>query len=50
MGKGTTWTLVSLLAAGLIGYVILDGMMQGQRGGRIYSDNTPTLGPHHWCP
>ena len=49
MGKGAIG-LVILLGLALVGYVILDGMQQGQRGGRIYSDNTPTLGPHHWNP
>ena len=42
--------LVVLLSALLVGWTILDGVEQGQRGGKIYPDNTPTIGPHHWDP
>jgi len=44
------YMIVGLLIAALIGWTIVDGIETGQRGGRIYEDNTPTLGPHHWNP
>jgi hypothetical protein len=42
------WILLGLLIVLLIGYTITDGIETGQRGGKIYPDNTPPLGPHHW--
>jgi len=42
------WILLGLLIAVLIADTITDGIETGQRGGKIYPDNTPPLGPHHW--
>ena len=42
------YAIVGLLIAALIGWTIVDGIQQGERGGRIYPDNTPPIWPHHW--
>ena len=46
--SGYHWILLGLLIAALIADTITDGIETGQRGGKIYPDNTPPLGPHHW--
>lgn len=42
------WILVGVLIAALIADTVSGGIETGQRGGKIYPDNTPPLGPHHW--
>lgn len=39
-----------ILIAAVIAWPLLFGYQLGRQGGRIYSDNTPSLGPHHWNP
>jgi uncharacterized membrane protein len=46
--QAINWILVGLLIAALIADTVTDGIETGQRGGKIYPDNTPPLGPHHW--
>ncbi|MGC2573946.1 MAG: hypothetical protein WA364_20715 [Candidatus Nitrosopolaris sp.] len=48
MDKTLTLILVGLLAMVLVLWTITDGIEIGQRGGKIYPDNTPPLGSHHW--
>jgi len=48
MDKTLTLIICGLLAIVLVLWTITDGIETGQRGGKIYPDNTPPLGPHHW--